>query len=265
MYYYILEQQKNKAQESLVNKIIATIEDLQIMGEAVKSNPVQKPDELAEIGLSKGYNTVVAIGSDSIINEIAPIVAKHRAVLGIVPTDPNSAFFNLIDCNSWQNACDLLAKRIVDNFDLGVIGKEKVFLSHIVIKPEKSGKQVLIKSIFKKSEVEGPAESVMVANSSLKNGRWEKHGFADGMLSINYKSFSEKNSGFWQKFLGSKESTYTSTFHAPFCHIGGLEKTLSVYSSDNQFICHTPVAVSVIPNAIKLIVSKKENKAVDSK
>ncbi len=257
MYYYILEQQKNKNSESLVNKIIASIEDLQIMGEAVKANPIQKPDELAEIGLSKGYNTVVAVGSDSIINEIAPIVAKHSAVLGIIPTDPNSSFFNLIDCSTWNQAISILAKRITNEFDLGVLGKEKVFLSHLSVRPKKNN-AASVKVIFDKYEVEAPIEEVIVGNSYYKDEKWAKYGFSDNLVSIYLKSKeAQKNSGFFKNLFSAPKTSFTSVFHAHTCHLGGLEKTLSVFSSDNQFICHTPIHVSVIPKAIKLIVGKK--------
>ena len=192
MYYYILEQPQSKNLESLQNKIITQIEDKQIMGEAVKSNPVQKPEELAEIGLSKGYNTIVGIGTDSLINKIAPLVSKKGAVLGIVPTEENSSFFELIGCRNWQEACDILPKRKTSCIDLGVLGKSNIFLTYIKLRPRKGTKPTLAKAIFNTYEAEAPILEILVANSvlDLEKRSWKRKGFFDNQISIHFKTDS---------------------------------------------------------------------------
>lgn len=263
MYYYILEQAKNKTIESLQNKIITAIEDFQIMGEAVKANPVQKPEDLCEIGLSKGYNTVVGIGSDSLINNIAPLIAKKGAVLGIVPTETYSSFYNLIGCHNWLEATQALPKRITETIDLGLINKDKIFLTHINIRSTKSKKPVLFKAIFESFEAEVPIAEVMVANSFLdfKKGIWNDKGFIDGLISIHFKTeSSQKPKGFWANLLGKKEIEYSSVFHQKTAYLGGLEQSLEVFASDDSFICNTPITVSSLSKAIKIIVAKKITK-----
>ena len=262
MYYYILEQPKNKTIESLQNKIISIIEDLQIMGEAVKANPVQKPADLCEIGLSKGYNTIIAIGSDSLINNIAPLVAKKNAVLGIVPIDDNSSFFNLIQSVNWSEAIEALPKRITQVIDLGIVNKDQVFLTHVFIRPTKIKKPVLFKTIFNQFEIEVPALEAMASNSYLdfKTGTWNRLGFTDGLVSVHFKTeTSQEPTGFWGKLFQKKDAAYSSLFHQDKIYLGGLEQSLQVYSSDNQPICHTPVTVSVLEKAIKIIVAKKSH------
>jgi hypothetical protein len=260
MYYYILEQPQSKNLESLQNKIITQIEDKQIMGEAVKSNPVQKPEELAEIGLSKGYNTIVGIGTDSLINKIAPLVSKKGAVLGIVPTEENSSFFEVIGCRNWQEACDILPKRKTSCIDLGVLGKSNIFLTYIKLRPRKGTKPTLAKAIFNTYEAEAPILEILVANSvlDLEKRSWKRKGFFDNQISIHFKTDSGKiKQGFFDKIFHKDNSFYSSVFHAEQAQLGGLEQTLDVVASDNQFICNTPVAVGILPKALKIIVSYK--------
>ena len=75
MYYFILEQPKNRWQSAFQNKVIANLEDLQIVGEVAKANPIQKPEELCDLGLKKGYHTIVIVGSDNTISTLGAQIA----------------------------------------------------------------------------------------------------------------------------------------------------------------------------------------------
>jgi len=260
MYYFVLEQAKNRWQAGFQNRIAAFLDDLQIVGEIAKANPIQKVEELCQLGLKKGYHTIVIIGTDTTISTLAALIAKQGATLGIEPIDPESSFYNLIGCTNWEQACLALPKRRVATFDMGQAGAERFFLTYVKIAPDKAKKpsQVLLEIADFKAEV--PALSMTVANGPLGDADSElmRQGFSDSLLDIYVTTqVGQTNSSIISSiFKTEQKTTFSSLFHADRFRVSGLEQILNVLGPDDRILTKTPIEFSIVPSAIKVIIKK---------
>jgi len=261
MYYFILEQSKNRWQSAFQNKVISFLEDLQIIGEVAKANPIQKPDELCQMGLKKGYNTIVVIGTDTTISGLGAQIAQKKAALGIIPTDPKSSFYSLIGAENWEEAASALPKRRVGIFDMGKVGEDRFFLTYVKIVPPKKRKicQTIIK--FNDFEIDVPALETVVTNGALEktNPKIVRESFSDGLLDIFVSTQTKKKKGsIFSALFKSDEGkpTFSSVFHAKTIKIIGADQILNIISPDQKILNKTPAQISIVPQAIKIIVKK---------
>lgn len=263
MYYFILEQPKNRGQSNLQNKIVATLEDLQIIGELSKANPIQKPEELCEMGLKKGYNTIVVVGSDTVINNLAAIIAKNGATLGIIPTDPKSSFYSLIGCSNWEEACKALPKRRLETFDMGKVAADRYFLTYVKILSPKRKKPSQVTIKFNDYDIEVPALEIIITNGVLAKSKPEvvKNTFSDNLLDIYITTkVSKEKSSIFSFFKKEEEKPkFSSLFHARRIKIIGKEEILDIVSPDQKILTKTPCEISIVPKTIKIIIKKTGN------
>jgi diacylglycerol kinase family enzyme len=110
MYYYILEAPSSRAVRQSYQKLRDIVTQLSIAGEMVMSSPARTPAELAEMGLSKGYSTIVAVGGDRHVNEIAASIIG-RATLGVVPIDASQVLTSIIGVRDLRDAAESLKRR----------------------------------------------------------------------------------------------------------------------------------------------------------
>lgn len=269
MYYYIFEQPKNKWVAALQNRIAGHLEELAVLGEVAKANPIQKPEELCQTGLSKGYTTIVAVGSDTMVNNLASIVARKEATLGIIPLDTKSSFWGLIGCQGWEEACHILPKRRVETFDMGKVGQGKYFLTFVKILSERETPKplpTLMGLHFSGFKAEVPALEVTVTNGVLETAQSQivRESFSDGLLDIFITTKLNKEEKTLLSFLFGKKTTkptFSSLFHAKKVKILGEEEILKVCAPDNQIIAKTPIEISIIPQVIRIIISKASLKS----
>lgn len=261
MYYFILEQAKNRWQSAFQNKVISSLEDLQVVGEVAKANPIQKPEELCQMGLKKGYSTIVIIGADTVINTLGALIAKNKATLGIIPTDPKSSFYSLIGANSWEEAVSALPKRRVAIFDMGKVGPDKFFLTYVKILTPKKRKPSQVTLRFKDFEIDVPSLEVIITNGALEktNSKIVRESLSDGLLDIFISTQVEEKKGSIFSVLfqaENKRPTFSSLFHAKKVRILGKEQILNIISPDQKILTRTPSEISIVPQAIKIIVKK---------
>jgi diacylglycerol kinase family enzyme len=110
MYYYILESPPNRAIRQTYQRLRDILTNLGIAGEMVASSPARSPEELAAMGIEKGYSTIVAVGGDFHINQVATTV-MNRAVLGIVPINASEQVTNLVGVSDIRAAAEILKQR----------------------------------------------------------------------------------------------------------------------------------------------------------
>lgn len=262
MYYFVLEQPKNRWQASFQNKIVAALEDLQIIGEIAKANPIQKPEDLCLMGLKKGYTTIVVIGSDTMINNLSAIIAKKGATLGIIPMDEKSSFYGLIGANNWEEATQALPKRRVETFDLGRVAVDRFFLTYVnvVSSSRKKISQVIIQ--FKDYQIEVPAKNITITNGALDtvNSQIIKNSFSDGIIDIYISTqLSRENNSFLSSIFNKTDKPYySSVFHAKKIKIFGKEEILDIVAPDGKILIKTPAEISIVPNIVKIIIKKAE-------
>ncbi|MBI4948264.1 hypothetical protein HY844_01745 [Candidatus Berkelbacteria bacterium] len=110
MYYYILEAPQSRATRQTYQRLRDILTQLSIAGEIVSSSPARTPTELAEMGARKGYSTIVAVGGDHHVNEVARSVIGN-AELGVVPIEASRLVTDIIGVNDIKSAAVALKQR----------------------------------------------------------------------------------------------------------------------------------------------------------
>lgn len=137
MYYYIIEAPPKFNLGRFQKKIKQILTDLNINGEMALASPARSAENLAQMGLEKGYNTIVAIGGDSLVNRLASLLVNTPAALGAVPINLSPDLAAIFTGYDLKNACYALRQRFVRHIDLGHIAPQKYFLSDAIIEPER--------------------------------------------------------------------------------------------------------------------------------
>jgi diacylglycerol kinase family enzyme len=267
MYYYIFEQPENKKIEKLQEKIRINLDDLRIIGEVTKANPVQKPEELVASGITKGYNTIVIVGSDSLINRMTTYVAGKEITLGMIPTDSNSHFLKLMGAKNVNHACEILPFRRFIQLDIGQVDDNRFFLSKIDLVPAvERGKSATAHYLDSASSIIdfGQYKShTRTSRITIENGRLNeedetkiKESYLDGKLDIYSSPAPKTQTGFLSKFLKREPEPepYSSVFHSNHFRVSA-SPLLAVVSGD-KIIGKTPLEVKLVPKALKVIVSR---------
>lgn len=143
MYYYILESPPTRAIRQTHQRLRDILTNLGIAGEMVAASPARTPEELCEMGLEKGYSTIVAVGGDHFINQVARAIGDE-AVLGVIPIDASEQVTELIGVSSIKDAAESLKQRRLSEVSTVVAEPDtKIFLD-AVIQPSQLAKVSLV-------------------------------------------------------------------------------------------------------------------------
>lgn len=145
MYYYIFEQPKTNPQRVLQDKIKETLVEFGISGELNTASPARPLEELVKVGLEKKSTTIVGVGSDFHINQVASAIKdnflrdfRQEVALGMVPTDEKSNLSERLEINNFKEACETLKHRHLHEYDLGYLEPAGVhFITSAEIHTEK--------------------------------------------------------------------------------------------------------------------------------
>ncbi len=143
MYYYILESPANRAVRQTYQKLRDIVTNLGIAGEMVAASPARTPEELAIMGMEKGYSTIVAVGGDHHINQVATTV-MNRAVLGIVPINASEQVTDLIGLHDIKTAAETLKHRRLMTLGTVLIEPDLLLFLDAEIIPPKLAKISLV-------------------------------------------------------------------------------------------------------------------------
>ncbi len=128
MYYYIINPAAGYGKiNKIQDKLKITLTALNILGEFVKTTGPDDAQKLTKLGIEKGYNTIVAVGGDGTVNEVANGIAKYgseKTVLGVIPIGNTNNLAKTLGVESWESSCNILAARKLENIDLGQLEKE---------------------------------------------------------------------------------------------------------------------------------------------
>lgn len=134
MYYYVIEPGKSGLSKGKIEKIKSVLIDLGISGEIVAASPARTTPELVEMGIAKGYSTIVAVGDEYHINRVAECLFEKNVALGIIPSDPNPKILKLINCDfDLRQICLCLKQRRLKEIDMGRIEPNRYFLTEAEI------------------------------------------------------------------------------------------------------------------------------------
>jgi len=237
MYYYILESPSSRAVRQQYQRLRDILTNLGIGGEMVVSSPARLPLELTEIGIEKGYSTIVAVGGDRHVNSIA-ISLKNRAVLGIIPVEASAEVVELAGTGELKVACESLKQRRIVSHSLVLAEPDRfLFLDGLII-PEKLAKVSLV------------VDNRIKANAYFQQIRINRN------LELTIESVYEQQA---RKLLGlfkvkSEPIRSFSLFHGRVIRIL-TEPDLQLVVA-GEVAAQTPIQFRLLPDALKLITRR---------
>lgn len=287
MYYYIINPASgfgkiNKIQEKLKLKL----QRLGISGEFVKTTGRGDATKLAKLALSSGYTTVVAVGGDNTVNEVANGIVDSRACLGVIPTGSTNSLAKTLGIRDWESACLILAARKLETIDLGkidhryFISSASIGLEAKIIKyrtekgvwPKLAFLRKVFSEIFNFQPQEANIElgnqlqaktkifTLIVANCQTLGFKGSfkpnpQDGFLDILVVSNFPKWK-----IFRKFASIIKGSYfdfpeTSIFRSKKLKIK-TKKPLPC-SIDGEEIGKTPIEIEIVPQRLRVIVSKE--------
>jgi diacylglycerol kinase family enzyme len=237
MYYYILESPANRAVRTQYQRLRDLLTNLGIGGEMVVASPARTPAELTEIGLEKGYSTIVAVGADGHIDTIATTL-KNRAVLGIVPIEASPEVVELVGTNDLKQACEVLKQRRVTVHSLVLAEPDRLLFLDALIRPQSLAKVNVV------------VDNRVRANAYFQQIRVTRT--LEVIIESSYERQVKKVLGLFA-VKGDPLRSYTR-FHGRVIRIL-TEPELSLTVA-GQSVAETPIQFRLVPDALKLITRR---------
>lgn len=251
MYYYIFDVKKFRKRSQ-----IAAMRDylggLGISGEFTYPTAAQTTSELVDLGLSKQYTTIVAVGSDEIANEVASKLLGKQAAMGFIPVEASPELSALIGTPDWKEACQILRYRKINEIRLGRTASGSCFIG----KAELEIKSPIDLTLeFKDYIVQAKVKKAVIANFDPKISK-----IGGDFLDISLESVTPEESAFLKKItsiFGSKSSqgSSTSLFRARSLRI--FTKTQIPIKTADYMIAKTPQLIESTEETLRLITAKK--------
>ncbi len=286
MYYYILNPASGGGRiNKIQDRLKARLKELGIAGEFVKSIGEGDVTKLTQLGIRKGYKTIVAVGGTGTINEVINGIGKSDIAVGIIPIGRQNDLAHSLGILDWQTACNILAARKIDILDVGRVGK-KFFITSVNIgfgaeitsqRPQEDSllhKTKYYRHAFSWSSKFKPQKAILNFNDDfiaetdffniqISNARFSENqpvdtksnlldilitGKMSGLNSLKYIMDPEK--------LKPQKRPDISLFRAKRIAIN-TQKPLDV-AIDGSIACKTPIVCEISKRKLKLIVARKK-------
>jgi len=252
MYYYIFDIKRCK-KRATIETIKSALLELGISGEYSYISNAQSAEKLAELGLSRGYSTIVGVGGDDLINSVANMMVGRKEAMGVIPLEISKPMSVLLGLDSWKEACEALRYRRIKEMYVGKTANGEHFLTeaHIDI-----GKPVNLTIEFKNYIVQVLAKNFMVSNyypGVKKIGQ----DYLDVVIESQPPASSSLLDQFKSMFGGKvvSESKAISLIRARSMRIFS-KRPVPIISGD-KVIAKTPQLIESSDEMIRLIVSRK--------
>lgn len=246
MYYYITEAGNAKT-AAWQEKIKDILGDLGIAGETVSPTPARTIEELASLGIIKGYSTIVAVGSEKLVNKIVTALINQKGaketVLGVIPSDFDGMLARRIGAHDIKEACQALKFRKLQTIDACQIEPNKYFLTEAIIESARATEAYLTLDQIQA----GLVFNKIVIKPGLKIQIYDES-----------KQTINKFKQFWAKLLGKTfdvKDIYSSNFYSKKIKIETLGR-ISPVKVDDEIITKTPMVCVARPQALKIVVAR---------
>lgn len=266
MYYYIFEPAKNPKEQHVQDEIKLKLQTLGIVGECVTLSLAEEPRDLARVGLRKNYSTIVACGTDRLINEVGSGLIESGAVLGVLPLEEHSSFHTILGTKNYLEACDILPQRKVLTVDCGLINSSKIFITEIIVKPKRelslSESGLIIVNFDGDFQAETKLCEICVSNVGAGEKDTEKIRklLADDHLDVFIPDQLKESGGFFSRIFGRKQETGEkngegSIFHPKRISIESRKKLVAQLS--DKIIERGNMVIESYPASLKIIIKRE--------
>lgn len=251
MYYYIFDVKRCR-KKSQIDLIKNQLTSLGISGEYTFITPNQSPELLAENAINKGYNTIVAVGSDDLVNAVANMLIGRKEVLGVLPLSASDELTTLIGCREWQEAIEVLRFRRIRDINTGKIANGKHFLTNIFLNIS-SPLEVTIE--FKNFIMQSTVKNLMISNYHPDiEKKFHDH------LDIVVESVKTRPNSFLNKLSSiinpTKEVVNDNISFIRAKSLRIFTKTPTPLINGDKIIAKTPQLIEATDEKIRLIVAK---------
>ena len=247
MYLYLYDPLlNNKRYGNLLAKIETRLTDLGVGGKIFRLSPLRDTNKLLLDEVKNGIKTVVVVGNDRSFAEVINVAAKLDITLGIIPVGPNNKIAKMLGLSSPEEACNIIAARIVEKVDLGK-ANGVYFLSSISVAP--GSLTIDCEGKFRLT----PQDQDQISICNLKPGGstagLDGHcNPKDGWLEVIIEPAAVR--GFFKKQAPGQASI------VPFKELAIHSRESLPVVTDGKKVLKTPVEIKVVPKKLKVIVGK---------
>lgn len=251
MYYYIFDVRQCKNRRR-IEAIKDRLSDLGISGEFVIPDKIRPAKDLAEQGIFKGYSTIVAIGSDSLIDEIAAAMLAKQQAFGVIPLNASENIHKIIGADSWEEAAENLRYRRITDSRVGIINEQNVFFSYCQVDFDRPTTVTLE---FEGYFLQAKARELYIANRFPGLPKKDP-----SKLDIIMKSVDPKSDTFWGKLRNLVSGTHIAQdLDISLVRSDGLRvfspRQLPILL-DGRIFAKTPATFGVSQKTIRLITRR---------
>lgn len=253
MYYYIFDIKRCK-KRSQVENIKNYLGVLGISGEFTYPTAAQTVKELVDLGLSKQYTTIVAIGGDEMANNVASLLVGRSEAMGFIPLEASSELSSLIGTSDWKSACDILRYRKINEINLGKTANGECFLTNAMLDLRNP---IEVTLEFKDYMIQTIATSLKIANFDPNVPK-----IARDHLDILLRSINPQDNNIFSRlgnFLSGKKNSENekdlTLVHARSLRI--FTNAQIPILSGNQVLAKTPQLLESTDQQLRLITAKK--------
>lgn len=126
------EASADRKLEREISDVEARLAGLGIDGRIARISPLRGIRQTVEAMVREGAGTVVVIGTDATFDKVMWFVPDLDLPVGFVPVGGPSLFAAALRLPSGVGACDAIAARFMETFDVGLI-EDRYFLSEVVL------------------------------------------------------------------------------------------------------------------------------------
>jgi diacylglycerol kinase family enzyme len=251
MYYYIFDIKKCKKRsqvEAIKNQLI----ELGISGEYTYISSAQNAEELALLGLKRGYSTIIVAGADDSINAVANVLVGQSQAMGIIPLQASKALCHLIGTSSVTEAVESLRFRRINEIITGRTAGGQHFLTYLEMDLS-SPMEFTVE--FKNYIVQAHVKNMIISNYHP-----EIRKMSDDYLDTVIESSAPNHKGLIgtiKNLFGGKadsDDKHLSIFRSRSLRIF-TKKPISIQSGD-AVIAKTPQLIETSEQTLRIIVTK---------
>ena len=264
MYYYIVDPQKISPRqfERVQNILYSSVSEYRISGEIARVTGLRTINQLVEGALQRGVKTLVAVGSDETLHEVINAIKGRDILVGFIPLLATE-LSQILGLDNIEQAAKTIGLRRITELDLVQVNNF-YFLSRLTfgagIRPSSFFDFKTIQNLFKLPafQIQFSAQNQEFRASLTAVGGIIVNQMTQGMLKImllpklnNLMTFRYRRqilTGDYENIPGS------STVYVKQLEINspaGLPLRVG-----DRIITRTPAQISVIPQALKIIVGR---------